>query len=91
MAIVINRGLNMQSKELEALIRAGIPGAEVVVKGEGDHFEATVISDQFENCTMVKQHQLVYGTLGDRMGGEIHALALRTYTPDQWHSQRRIQ
>jgi acid stress-induced BolA-like protein IbaG/YrbA len=81
----------MQSKELEALIRAGIPGAEVIVNGEGDHFEATVISERFEGCTMVKQHQLVYGTLGDRMGGEIHALALRTYTPEQWRSQRRIQ
>jgi acid stress-induced BolA-like protein IbaG/YrbA len=81
----------MQSKELEALIRAGIPGAEVIVNGEGDHFEATVVSEQFEGCTMVKQHQLVYGTLGDRMGGEIHALALRTYTPAQWRSQRRIQ
>lgn len=81
----------MQSKELEALIRAGIPGAEVIVKGEGDHFEAVVVSEQFENCTMVKQHQMVYGTLGERMGGEIHALALRTYTPGQWRSQRRIQ
>ena len=86
MFIVVNRGLHMQSKELEALIRAGIPGAEVVVKGE-----ATIISDLFENCTMVKQHQMVYGTLGDRMGGEIHALALHTYTPEQWRSQRRIQ
>jgi acid stress-induced BolA-like protein IbaG/YrbA len=81
----------MQSKELEALIRAGIPDAEVIVKGEGDHFEAIVISRQFENCSMVKQHQLVYGTLGDRMGGEIHALALHTHTPEQWRDQRRIQ
>jgi len=81
----------MQSKELEALIRAGIPGAEVMVKGEGDHFEATVISDRFENCNMVKQHQMVYGTLGDRMGGEIHALALHTCTPEQWRRQRRVQ
>jgi acid stress-induced BolA-like protein IbaG/YrbA len=81
----------MQSKELEALIRAGISGAEVMVNGEGDHFEATVISDRFENCSMVKQHQMVYGTLGDRMGGEIHALALRTYTPEQWRKQRRVQ
>jgi stress-induced morphogen len=40
---------------------------------------------------MVKQHQLVYGTLGDRMGGEIHALALHTHTPEQWRGQRRIQ
>ncbi len=81
----------MQSEELAALIRAGIPGAEVMVNGDGDHFEATVISDRFENCSMVKQHQMVYSTLGDRMGGEIHALALHTYTPGQWHSQRRIQ
>jgi len=81
----------MHSKELEALIKAGIPGAEVVVKGEGDHFEATVISDRFESCTMVRQHQMVYGTLGERMGGEIHALALRTYTPEQWRKQRRLQ
>ena len=81
----------MQSKELESLIRTGIPGAEVMVNGEGDHFEATVISERFENCTMVKQHQMGYATLGERMGGEIHALALHTYTPAQWRKQRRIQ
>ena len=81
----------MLSSEIEALIKAGIADAEVIVKGDGDHFEATVISEQFENCSMVKQHQLVYGTLGDRMGGEIHALALHTYTPEEWASQRRIQ
>lgn len=81
----------MQSKELEALIKSGIPDAEVIVKGEGDHFEATVISGLFESCSMVKQHQMVYGTLGDRMGGEIHALALHTYTPEEWRRRRRIQ
>lgn len=81
----------MQASELEALIRAGIPGAEIIVKGEGDHFEATVISEQFTGCSLVRQHQLVYGTLGDRMGGEIHALALHTYTPEEWARQRHIQ
>ena len=81
----------MQSSELEALIKAGIPDAEVVVKGDGDHFEATVVSSQFENCTIVRQHQMVYATLGDRIGGEIHALALHTHTPEDWASQRRIQ
>jgi acid stress-induced BolA-like protein IbaG/YrbA len=81
----------MQSKELEALIRAGIPDAEVMVKGDGDHFEAIVVSSQFEHCSKVRQHQLVYATLGDRMGGEIHALALHTHTPEQWRNQRRIQ
>ena len=81
----------MQGSELENLIKTGIPGAEVTVKGEGDHFEAIVVSQQFEGCSMVQQHQLVYATLGDRMGGEIHALALHTYTPDEWARQPRIQ
>lgn len=81
----------MQASELEALIRAGIPDAQVIVKGDGDHFEAIVVSEQFAGCTLVRQHQLVYATLGDRMGGEIHALALHTYTPEDWASQRRIQ
>ena len=81
----------MQGKEIEQLIKTGLPDAEVIVKGDGDHFEATVISEQFEGISMVKQHQMVYRTLGDRIGGEIHALALHTYTPEQWRSQRRIQ
>jgi len=81
----------MQATELEALIRAGLPDAKIIVKGDGDHFEAIVISEQFAGCSLVRQHQLVYGTLGDRMGGEIHALALHTYTPQDWASQPRIQ
>jgi len=81
----------MQSSELEVLIQAGIPDAEVIVKGDGDHFEAVVISAQFDGCSMVEQHRLVYNTLGDRMGGEIHALALHTYTPEAWAAERRIQ
>jgi len=81
----------MQASELEALILAGLPDAKVIVKGEGDHFEAIVVSAQFAGCSLVSQHQLVYGTLGGRMGGEIHALALHTYTPEDWNSQPRIQ
>jgi acid stress-induced BolA-like protein IbaG/YrbA len=74
----------MQASELQALIKTGLPDAEVIVKGEGDHFEAVVVSRQFAGRTMVQQHRLVYAALGDRMGGEIHALALRTLTPDAW-------
>ncbi len=81
----------MQGNELENLIKTGLPEADVTVKGEGDHFEAIVVSQQFEGRSMVQQHQLVYATLGDRMGGEIHALALHTYTPDEWARQPRIQ
>jgi acid stress-induced BolA-like protein IbaG/YrbA len=74
----------MQASDLQALIKAGLPDAEVIVKGEGDHFEAVVISRQFTGRTMVQQHRLVYAALGDRMGSEIHALALRTLTPEAW-------
>jgi acid stress-induced BolA-like protein IbaG/YrbA len=74
----------MQASELESLIKAGLPDAEVIVRGEGDHFEAVVVSRQFAGRTMVQQHRLVYATLGERMGGEIHALALRTLTPEAW-------
>ena len=81
----------MTGSELEALIKAGIPDAEVMIRGEGDHFEAEVVSAQFQDCSLVARHQLVYGTLGGRMGGEIHALALHTYTPDEWAKNTRIQ
>jgi len=81
----------MQANELQALISNGMADAEVMVKGDGDHFEAVVISPQFEGKTMVEQHRLVYGTLGDRMGNEIHALALQTCTPEEWARQARIQ
>jgi acid stress-induced BolA-like protein IbaG/YrbA len=81
----------MTASELEVLIKAGIPDADVMVRGEGDHFEAEVISERFQDCSLVARHQLVYGTLGERMGAEIHALALHTYTPDEWAKKRRIQ
>ena len=77
----------MQAKELQALITRGIPGAKVIIEGEGDHFEAVVVSEKFAGRSMVEQHRLVYGALGDRMGGEIHALALRTCTPEEWNNR----
>ena len=78
----------MHSSELEGLIRAGIPDADITIRGEGDHFEAVVVSAAFENRSMVEQHRLVYQTLGGRMGGEIHALALKTLTPAEWDAQQ---
>ena len=77
----------MQADELKKLIEAGVSGAEVTVQGDGDHFEATVVSTDFEGKSMVQQHQIVYGALGDLMQGEVHALALRTLTPEQWKKQ----
>ncbi|HKK13575.1 MAG TPA: BolA/IbaG family iron-sulfur metabolism protein [Gammaproteobacteria bacterium] len=81
----------MRAEDIKQLIEKSITDAEVTVTGEGDHFEATVVSALFEGKTMVQQHQMVYGALGQHMHSDIHALALHTYTPEKWASSSRIQ
>jgi acid stress-induced BolA-like protein IbaG/YrbA len=75
-------------QQVEALIKAEIPDAQVQVQdltGGGDHLQAIVVSSQFEGKSLVKQHQLVYGAVRQAMDTEaIHALALKTYTPEAW-------
>ena len=74
----------MDPPRIRQLIEAGLPGAVVDVSGDdGVHFEATVICAAFAGTLPLARHRLVYATLGDRMGGEIHALALKTMTPDE--------
>ena len=74
----------MQSDEIQTMIQQGFPDAEVRVSGDGRHFDAVVVSGAFAGKTLLEQHRLVYGTLGDKMGGDIHALTIKTYTPEQW-------
>lgn len=74
----------MDANFIRELIRQGLPGAEVEVQGEdGVHFEARVVSAAFAGKLPLARHRMVYATLGERMGGEIHALALKTLTPDE--------
>jgi stress-induced morphogen len=71
----------MAAAEIVALIKQGIPDAEVEMRdlaGDGDHWEATVVSSAFAGQTKIKQHQMVYAALGGRMGGVLHALKLTT-------------
>jgi len=69
----------MTKEQIHALITAGLPGAQVEVRGDdGQHFEADVLWSGFAGLGMVKQHQAVYAALGGKMGREIHALALKT-------------
>ncbi len=71
-------------EEIKALIQEGLPEAQVVVQGDdGTHFAALVVSGQFEGKSTLARHRMVYATLGERMGREIHALSLKTLTPDQ--------
>lgn len=71
----------MQPNDIKRMIEQGLPGAEVSVIGDGQHFEAEIVSAAFAGKNMVQQHQMVYATLGDKMRAEIHALSLRTRTP----------
>jgi stress-induced morphogen len=75
----------MTADEIGALIREGLPQAEVTVEdlaGDGNHYRAHVIAPAFRGKSRVQQHQMVYRALGARMGGELHALALTTAAPD---------
>ncbi len=75
----------MQPEQIEALIREALPDAEVRIDdlaGDGDHYSAHVVSSAFAGKTRVQQHQMVYAALQGRMGGELHALALKTAAPD---------
>jgi acid stress-induced BolA-like protein IbaG/YrbA len=82
----------LDPKDIERRIVAALPGAEVEVRdatGTGDHFEARVVAEAFEGLGMLDQHQAVYAPLRDLLdSGALHALALKTYTPDQWTRQR---
>jgi acid stress-induced BolA-like protein IbaG/YrbA len=57
------------------------------VGGDGHHFEAVIVSDRFSGLSKIRQHQLVYQVLGERMREEIHALSMQTFTPEQWASR----
>jgi len=70
---------------IQNLIAQGLPGSQVNVEGDGRHWYATVIGEVFNGKSLLQQQRLVYGTLGDRLiKGEIHALSVKTYTPDDW-------
>jgi stress-induced morphogen len=74
----------MSAGEIEALIRAALPDAQVTIedlRGDGDHYAATVVSPAFKGKSRVQQHQMVYAALQGRMGGVLHALALQTSPP----------
>lgn len=70
-------------------IAQGMATEHLSVVGDGQHFEAVVVSAAFAGQSRVRRHQLVFETLGERMRGEIHALSIKTYTPEEWQSAAR--
>jgi acid stress-induced BolA-like protein IbaG/YrbA len=74
----------MDPSQVAELIRAGLPGAEVRVQSpDGTHFAARIVAPQFAGKAKVARHQLVYRTLGERIGREIHALSIEAFAPEE--------
>jgi acid stress-induced BolA-like protein IbaG/YrbA len=79
----------MDPGDIERLIEQGLEGASarVVTDGQG-HYEAVVVSSAFDGKRRVPRHQMVYATLGEMVGREIHALAVSTFTPEEWQARQ---
>ena len=76
----------IEAGEIERLIKAGLPDAQIRIddlRGDGDHYAATIVSASFKGKSRVQQHQMVYQALQGRMGNELHALALQTSPPQE--------
>ena len=74
----------MDPNHIRQFIQEGMQCDHVEVSGDGRHFEAVIVSPLFRGLTKVRQHQLVYAALGERMREDIHALSMRTLTPEEW-------
>ena len=74
----------LQPDQIKGYLEDGLECEFVEVNGDGHHFEAVIVSSLFRGKSKVQQHQLVYRALGDRMREEIHALSMRTLTPEEW-------
>jgi acid stress-induced BolA-like protein IbaG/YrbA len=77
----------VNTEELKKLIETALAVSHVEVSGDGRHFSAVVVSSAFDGKNMIAQHRLVYAALGSRFDTDaVHALSLKTYTPDQWQA-----
>ena len=78
----------MTAEELQSLIASGLPCDHIEVDGDGRHWQAIIVSSEFEGRRLIQRHQRVYATLGARMHtDEVHALSMKTFTPAEWAAQ----
>lgn len=80
--------MTVTPESIQKNIEQGMQVSYVNVAGDGRHFEAVVVSDEFAGMSRVQRQQRVYKTLGARMEGEVHALSIKTFTPQEWESCR---
>lgn len=82
----------MTNDEVKVLIETGLPGAEVIVNGDGSHFEAIVVAELFAEMRPVKRQQTVYSTVNEQIAsGAIHALTIKAYTDAEWGKAKKFQ
>lgn len=74
----------VEPNQIKQYIESGLECEFVEVAGDGHHFEAVIVSSAFRGKSKIQQHQLVYSALGDHMREEVHALSMRTLTPEEW-------
>lgn len=80
----------MDPREIASLIEQNLAESKAAVETDGQgHYEATVVCPAFAGKRSLQRHQMVYATLGTRVGREIHALALKTFTPEEWQANAR--
>jgi acid stress-induced BolA-like protein IbaG/YrbA len=77
----------MDAETVKAKIQAELPEAQIHVQGEGDRFDVLVVAPEFEGLPKVKQHRKVYSALGEDLRGELHALQVKTFTPEQYRER----
>ncbi len=80
----------MHIAEIKLLIEQGLASSVAEVGGDGTHFEAIVVSPEFAGKPALARHRMVYQTLGNRVGREIHALSIQAYTPEEWESRQAL-
>jgi acid stress-induced BolA-like protein IbaG/YrbA len=76
-------------EDVKNYIEQGMPCERVELAGDGQHFQALIVSDAFRGKSRVQRHQRVYQALGERMREEVHALSMQTLTPEEWREQCR--
>ncbi len=82
----------MQAEAVKALIEAGLPGCEVMASGDGSHFDVIVIGEVFAGKTPVNRQRLVYATVNEQItSGALHAINIKTYTPEEWAKAKKLQ
>lgn len=82
----------MQNEQVQQLLLAAFPDSEIQIAGEGCNFQVTIVSAQFEGMTMVQEQKSVYAALSKQItSGEIHAVTIKAYTPDEWQKVNASQ